>query len=301
MNRDNVGIVVRLRPVRHSRCQQELVIANTHLLFNPKRGDIKLAQLQLLLAATDHMAYAEHMHQSYYPVIVCGDMNAEPYCDLYRFLAEGGLNYEGLLIRNMAGQQERGNNNCMGKILLPETMGVTDNCQYTSDVVQRAKKEKRKNKTGPSETEKKVKNDNKESVEENNSSHSEGHASTRPSSSPSQPFCFSTGKLTHNLKLRSVYENRRYRRDGRYLHRHNWDVTTHHEKANCTVDYIFYSCRLSQKRLKSHRQESDGMLKLCERLTLLTNEEMEQYGCLPSRDISSDHLILMAKFALAIN
>lgn len=36
-----------------------VVVANTHLIYNPKRGDIKLAQLALLLAALDKFAKIE--------------------------------------------------------------------------------------------------------------------------------------------------------------------------------------------------------------------------------------------------
>jgi len=34
---------------------RKLIVANTHLLFNPRRGDVKLAQLQLLLARVERL------------------------------------------------------------------------------------------------------------------------------------------------------------------------------------------------------------------------------------------------------
>lgn len=62
LDRDNVAILVVLqergREGRGERGEggegggegRKLVVANTHLLFNPRRGDVKLAQLQVLLA-----------------------------------------------------------------------------------------------------------------------------------------------------------------------------------------------------------------------------------------------------------
>lgn len=42
-----VGQILR---VKEKTTQKELVIANTHILFNMKRGDVKLGQLSMLLA-----------------------------------------------------------------------------------------------------------------------------------------------------------------------------------------------------------------------------------------------------------
>lgn len=47
------GQLVRLKDMRIGR---EFCIANTHLLFNKRRGDVKLAQLAVLLANIDHVS-----------------------------------------------------------------------------------------------------------------------------------------------------------------------------------------------------------------------------------------------------
>lgn len=50
MNRDNVGLVVTLKRVGVEGVgEKHLVVANTHLLFNQKRGDVKLGQVSRLL------------------------------------------------------------------------------------------------------------------------------------------------------------------------------------------------------------------------------------------------------------
>jgi protein angel len=36
---------------------QAVVVATTHLLYNPRRSDVRLAQVQLLLAEIDRLAY----------------------------------------------------------------------------------------------------------------------------------------------------------------------------------------------------------------------------------------------------
>ena len=54
--------------------RSSLVLANVHVLFNPKRGDIKLAQLHHLLLACHSLSRKHHAA----PIIVCGDFNATP-------------------------------------------------------------------------------------------------------------------------------------------------------------------------------------------------------------------------------
>lgn len=64
MDRDNVGVVAVLEDLlgageggkkkkgkgqERRRRKRLVVVANTHLLFNPRRGDVKLAQVEMLL------------------------------------------------------------------------------------------------------------------------------------------------------------------------------------------------------------------------------------------------------------
>lgn len=55
LDRDNIGMILRLSPREFSN--KQLVVANTHLLFNPRRQDIKLAQTQVMLAEIDRVAF----------------------------------------------------------------------------------------------------------------------------------------------------------------------------------------------------------------------------------------------------
>ncbi len=69
-------------------------VATTHLLFSPKRGDIKLAQLQYFLAEIDRLATKDLYTNSYYPIILCGDFNAQPQSPLIQFLLSGYIKYD---------------------------------------------------------------------------------------------------------------------------------------------------------------------------------------------------------------
>lgn len=64
MDRDNVAIVVKLAVVGDK--SKEIVVGNTHILFNPARGDIKLGQLKCFVEETEEMAKGN------IPVLLCG-------------------------------------------------------------------------------------------------------------------------------------------------------------------------------------------------------------------------------------
>lgn len=58
LNRDNVGIIAKLS-LRDSP-ETQIVVATTHLLYNPRRNDVRLAQIQLLLAEIERIAFIEN-------------------------------------------------------------------------------------------------------------------------------------------------------------------------------------------------------------------------------------------------
>lgn len=109
---------------------RELVVATTHLLWNPKRGLVKLRQLQHLLLRVDAMRRAplvsapldapppeslpsppphtEHVqpeHASIRPVILLGDLNLTPDSLLYTFLLGSPLSAPLHSEREWDGQQ----------------------------------------------------------------------------------------------------------------------------------------------------------------------------------------------------
>lgn len=67
-----------------------LVVANTHILFNPSRGDVKVAQLRTLLETVDTMAAAgDGVGGSV--CVIAGDFNSQPGSALHRFCRNGSL------------------------------------------------------------------------------------------------------------------------------------------------------------------------------------------------------------------
>lgn len=58
LNRDNVGIIAKL--ALRDNPETQVVVATTHLLYNPRRNDVRLAQIQLLLAEIERIAFIEN-------------------------------------------------------------------------------------------------------------------------------------------------------------------------------------------------------------------------------------------------
>jgi len=123
LDRDNVGQVCRLVPVASPGTP--LVIGNTHLLYNPRRSDIRLCQTALLLAELDRMARTSS--GSYLPTILTGDFNSDPCSPVVQLLSTGSFYYSG---------HSSGNRAMPGK-LLPDNLGLSDTCQWQVELQQR--------------------------------------------------------------------------------------------------------------------------------------------------------------------
>lgn len=96
LDRDNVGLILLLQPVGTSSTSCRVCVANTHLLYNPRRGDIKLTQLAMLLAEIYRVARQADGETC--PVLLCGDFNSVPWSPLYSFIKESKLEYVGMPI-----------------------------------------------------------------------------------------------------------------------------------------------------------------------------------------------------------
>lgn len=101
LDRHNVGIVLLLQPVvTQGSCVKltgpPLCVANTHLLFNPRRGDVKLAQLAIMLAEINKVVESCKANGELCNLILCGDFNSVPHMPLYQLITTGELYYQGL-------------------------------------------------------------------------------------------------------------------------------------------------------------------------------------------------------------
>ncbi|XP_057253036.1 protein angel homolog 2 [Pezoporus wallicus] len=263
LDRDNVGLVLLLQPRFHCKTNAAICIANTHLLYNPRRGDIKLTQLAILLA--EIASVAAQKDGTFCPIIICGDFNSVPGSPLYRFIKEGKLNYEGLAIGKVSGQEQfpRGQR-ILSIPIWPPKLGISQNCVY--EIKQQQKEENAGEKLEAGKL------DNAQEIV---------IASEKVSS-----------KLQHHFKLSSVYSH--------YFPETGIpEVTTCHSRSAVTVDYIFYSAAKDAAAARPGAEDScRGGLKLLGRLALLTEKDLWTVNGLPNENNSSDHLPLLAEFRL---
>ncbi|KAE8877193.1 hypothetical protein PF005_g13479 [Phytophthora fragariae] len=103
LDRDNIALtaVVEETSNANGSTPARFVVANTHLLFNPHRGEIKLAQLNMLL---EHLTSLRQEHNLMLPVLLSGDFNLAPHSPLYHFLSSGELDASGLSRYDLSGQ-----------------------------------------------------------------------------------------------------------------------------------------------------------------------------------------------------
>ncbi|XP_076941829.1 carbon catabolite repressor protein 4 homolog 6-like [Bidens hawaiensis] len=83
-----------------SEGHNKVVICNIHVLYNPKRGEIKLGQVRILL----ERAYATSKLWDDAPVVLCGEFNSTPKSPLYNFISEQKLNVSELPRNKISGQ-----------------------------------------------------------------------------------------------------------------------------------------------------------------------------------------------------
>ena len=112
LQRDNVAILMMLRPKTSMWAPLDpgkapvappaICVVTTHILFNMKRGDVKLAQLAYILAAADRLieeyrgdavtnAGMAYQDKPVGGIIFSGDFNLEPFSPLYEYLLRGSL------------------------------------------------------------------------------------------------------------------------------------------------------------------------------------------------------------------
>ncbi|XP_042360019.1 protein angel homolog 2 isoform X2 [Plectropomus leopardus] len=263
LDRDNVGLVLLLQPnntMGQSDPSAFICVANTHLLYNPRRGDIKLAQLAILLAEVNRLSRLPDGSTN--PVVLCGDFNSTPWSPLYSFLTTGCLEYTGLQSGMVSGQESNPRGQ---RVLTPplwsHSLGISHQCQYKS------KPSAESSCSSPSAVEGAI---SKLTVED---------LATKAAAA------FHRARIEHSLKLQSSYQHH-LKPDGRP------EITTCHSRTAMTVDYILYTPEfITPPSLPGGRG-----LQLLGRLSLVGWSELEKVNGLPNQHHSSDHLPLLARF-----
>lgn len=82
----NIGLIAKFMD---KVTNKTVILATTHLTFNPHRGEVKLAQLALLISRLQELVEINNS-----PVVITGDMNSAPRGELISsFLATGNFKY----------------------------------------------------------------------------------------------------------------------------------------------------------------------------------------------------------------
>ena len=242
LDRDNVGLILKLRVLGDSSSPGSpptnnfLYVACTHLLFNPKAGDVKLGQVCVLLAELRELTSQD---TETHPLIICGDMNCLPNSCLYCFLRTGYLNYK-FLYRSEVSGYKKPPNGLIPYPLLSEDAGISNACKKVDTSA------------GPA------------------------GGSASDSYTLSHPYSFCS-VYPHSLTEPSL-------------------VTTYHGSAFENVDYIFYSCPVLEIGKREEEFKTSRKLKLLSRYSLPSRSDLRNFGPLPNKLHSSDHLQLVAKF-----
>eukprot|EP00062_Callorhinchus_milii_P025409 gi/632986360/ref/XP_007910193.1/ PREDICTED: protein angel homolog 1 [Callorhinchus milii] len=314
LDRDNVGLLLLLQPQDEESPQAwpPICVANTHLIYNPRRGDIKLAQLALLFAEIDRLAgLGSGAGDTRCPVILCGDMNSAPHSPLYQFIQDGQLDYYGMPAWKVSNQEDSSHRLHQRRLyepLWPRNLGITDHCQYRSQ----------SDRSQPGEYERDFLLSLRYSAPALERPHGlifiEGVSDTKPDAGnlkhkqqslgscldsvapgggmegdthADEIFCTRSRRLiSHGLNLTSVYSH--YQSDSKQP-----EVTTCTSNSCLTVDYIFFS-----SQTQGGDGDGDVGLRPQARLSLLSEEDLWTANGLPNGTCSSDHLCLLARFGL---
>lgn len=284
LNRDNIALIAKLSLVSQPDAPP-LCVATTHLLYNPKRHDVRLAQAVLFLSELDRLCYLgeEGGCTKYCPVLVTGDFNTEPHSTLIGFLRSGRLQYEGLCSHTLARHGNFTSQLDLG--FLPPSLGITERCQHAALAQGRFTEMVH---GGPIFRLSDKRNLEETLIRIHHSDRNQSQGYSRDYRNPRHGFAEGprqSGWFSHAFNFKSVY-----RHSSRYG---NPEVTTHHNKW-ITVDYMFYN------GVKSPTQGTviEGNLKLLARYQLLSGHEATRFGPLPSAVCPSDHFPLAAQFLL---
>merc|ERR550519_882932 len=99
-----IGLVAVLR---HQMTNEPIVIATTHLVFNPYRGDWKMKQALHLMAEVNNQVnnLKSSPNRNRVPVIICGDLNSSPSSPLISYFKKSEILINRLECSKISGQK----------------------------------------------------------------------------------------------------------------------------------------------------------------------------------------------------
>ncbi|KAJ7989127.1 hypothetical protein DPEC_G00316300 [Dallia pectoralis] len=312
LDRDNVGVVLLLQPITTQGSEvaaisHPLCVAATHLLFNPRRGDVKLAQLATLIAEIDCVSANLAVKGESCDVVLCGDFNALPNMPLYQLITTRQLYYHGLPAWMISGQEDLSYQFHQRRVfapLLPSAVGIGDDCRYTTVHEPTRQEAALTHSSEPGNRQydhdflRGLRFCQAACVRPQDLEFIPGVTDHTPGARIHTDFDVqrpSTRRfrrtLSHHLDLQSAYGHLK-------LGTGRPEVTTLHSEVGATVDYIFYSPRrrCSGGDQKGGVLRQNAGLKLLGRLALLSEEDLWSMKGLPNYIFPSDHLSLLARF-----
>ncbi|RXN22819.1 angel -like protein [Labeo rohita] len=289
LDRDNVGIVLLLQPTAgQSEAFSPICVANTHLLFNPRRGDVKLAQLAIVFAEIDVMIKKCRSEGRRCEVVLCGDFNALPNSPLWNFITTGQLYFHGLPAWMVSGQEDlsyKVHHTRLFAPLWPSSLGISDGCQYRTNTQAAASD----NRQYSAEFLCQLQYCPAALVRPADLELIPGVTDRTPDPEDMEMFSARFGHtLRHTLNLTSAYSPVQ-------PDTHAAVVSTLNSEGGAMVDHIFYSTRGTGS---AAAEGSSGGLKLLGRLSLLSEADLWSLRGLPNETFPSDHLSLIVKLQL---
>ncbi|KAF9953786.1 Protein angel 2 [Mortierella alpina] len=269
---ENVGIVAILDVIGKGPIPTKTIcVATTHILFNHRRGMIKLTQLKMLLDRAEQLMRRQ---PCVIPIVLCGDLNIAPDSLLMRFLMSKFVDVSKMPEHFMSGTDGVYNGpvkyfeNDVGRF--HHAFGTT---------------------AGPGA--------GMIGLPAKAIPHGHGNVdvSNHPSNTElnpldpivSQPFNFEnaySGRKSFGHHGELHYQN---------AESYNRQWTTFHARARLTCDYILYGHLRGSTPSQGNSEHSGHGLEVSARLKLPCTELSETHG-MPTWDFGSDHLSLAAWF-----
>mmetsp|Transcript_24597 Transcript_24597/g.27991 ORF Transcript_24597/g.27991 Transcript_24597/m.27991 type:complete len:527 (-) Transcript_24597:968-2548(-) len=103
LRKEQNALYVALRP-KSGDLDHVCLVANTHLLYNSFRGDIKTMQAKMVIEGLRTLKSHFESQGQKVSVIFCGDLNLTPSSALYQYLDKGELNVQGIKRNKLSGQ-----------------------------------------------------------------------------------------------------------------------------------------------------------------------------------------------------
>lgn len=83
-----------------------LIVANVHLSYNKNKGNVKLAQLNIILNALVELKGYYNFMEMKNVIFLCGDFNSTPSSAIFRLITQGSYDCKSLPITEISGQNE---------------------------------------------------------------------------------------------------------------------------------------------------------------------------------------------------